>query len=370
MSIIPKLKCPPDYSILSFRYVECKKVGIVKGISKETDIDLKDFFIPVTEYTEKRITLKPGQVQRIDAGNLFNFGEQNESYSFKPSDLLDVANGTTHVIEIYSSEDGELLYTTSFTVVLSPSVTDFLTAFNNFYNSNTTLQSYVTFSNVDVPTQSFSLTAITAGVKQLYRFTFNSATISPFYHPGNLIVPYRKWNNGRLKIIFALALYANKYTLTNKKNFEWAFDDDYKKLINPKTQNTKINTNSDPASTTITWFDSFDVNGNLLSYNARPAYNLFLNDLIRTDTSNASSFISLIDGYTIELLADGIGTNVLNQLIQKVYSPNTFMWRTSGELLTLTGGEEVNLTDKLNIETIWIKNNQTFNIEFEIILAS
>jgi len=370
MSIIPRLKCPPDYSILSFRFVECKKVGIVKGISKEVDVDLKDFFIPVTEYSERRFTLKPGQVQRIDAGNLFNFGEQNESYSFKPDILLNVANGTTHVIEIYSSEDGELLYTTSFTVVLSPTVPDFLTAFSNFYNLNTTLQSYVTFSSGDIATQSFSLTAKTAGVKQLYRFIFNSATIAPFYHPGNLTVPYRKWENGRLKIVFALALYADKFTPTNQKNFQWAFDDDYKKLINPKTWNVKINTNADPLSTTITWFDSFDANGNLLSYKTRPAYNVFVNDLIRTDTSNASSFISSIDGYTINLLTDGIGTNVSNQLIQKVYSPNTITWRTSGELLTLTGGEEVNSTDMLNIETIWLKNNQTFDIEFEIILAS
>lgn len=369
MSITPKLKCPPDYSILSFRFVECKKVGIVKGISKEVDVDLKDFFIPVTEYSERRFTLKPGQVQRLDAGNLFNYGEQNESYTFIPDDLISVADLTYHELRIFSSINGALLYTCSFQYVQSPTVPDFLTAFTNYYNTDDTLKSYVTFTKGDTAKQSFSLTAKNAGVKQLYHFTFNKNAIGKYEHPGNLTVPYRKWENGRVKIVFVLTKIGDTYTPTNQKNFQWAFDDDYQKLIQPLSWDTMISNTASGSNTIITWQDSFDANGNLLSFDKRPAYKLAVNDLIRTNTTNLSSNIVSIEGYTIKV-SEGIGNATANQSIQKIYSPNNITWRTSGELLTLTGGEEVSDTDKLNIETIWIKNNQSFDIQFEIIIAS
>lgn len=369
MSITPRLKCPPDYSILSFRFVECKKVGVVKGISKEVDVDLKDFFIPVSEYSERRINLKPGEVQRIDAGNLFNYGEQNETYYFEPDNLLNVANGTTHRIEIFSSEDGSLLYTTQFTFIITPLILDFLDAFENHYNNNTTLQSYLSFAKGDIAKQSFTLANVKAGIKQLYRFTFNLNSLQPYYHPGDLSLPYRKWENGRIKIIFILAHIGDKFTLTNQKNFQWAFDDEYQSLIRPKKWNTKILTDAANSVQALTWYDEFDNNGNLLSYEKRPAYQISAGSMIRTDQTNNSGYIQSISGYTISV-DEGIGNSLPGQYIQKLYSPNTINWRTSGELLSLTGGEEVNDTDKLNIETIWLKNNQTFDLSFEIILAS
>lgn len=370
MSIVPILRCPPDYSILSFKFVECKKVGVVKGISKEVDVDLKDFFIPVSEYSERRITLKPGQIQRIDAANLFNYGEQNEAYHFVPDILLNVASGTSHTLEVFSSEDGSLIYTGSFTFILVPGIVpDFLTAFSNFYAADATLQSLVIFEKGDTATQDFTLSNTIPGVKQLYRFTFNTTSLNPYYHPGDLSIPYRKWENGRIKIIFILAHIGDKFTLTNQKNFEWAFDDDYLKLIKPLTWNTKIITDADSSLTTLTWYDQFDVNGNLLTYDQRPAYNVAVGDLIRTNNTNNSGYISSIANYTMTL-NEGIGNSLPAQYIQQVYSPKTITWRTSGEMLCLTGGEEVNATDKLNIETIWLKNTQTFDLSFEIILAS
>lgn len=370
MSITPRLKCPPDYSILSFRYVECKKVGIVKGISKEVDVDLKDFFIPVSEYSERRITLKPGEVQRIDAGNLFNYGEQNETYYFEPDDLVNVASGTTHRIEIFSSEDGSLLYTTQFTFILDiPETPDFLTRFTSYYNSDETLQSYLSFAKDDIGKQSFTLANVKAGEKQLYRFTFNINSLQPYYHPGDLTIPYRKWDNGRLKIIFILAHIGDKFTLTNQKNFQWAFDDEYQSLIRPKKWNTKILTDAANDSDTLTWYDEFDNDGNLLTYEKRPAYQISEGSMIRTDKTNNSGYIQSITGYTITV-DEGVGNSLPGQYIQKLYSPNAINWRTSGEMLSLSGGEEVNDTDKLNIETIWLKNNQTFDLSFEIILAS
>jgi hypothetical protein len=345
-------------------------VGIVKGISKEVDVDLKDFFIPVTEYSERRITLKPGEVQRIDAGNLFNYGEQNETYHFAPNDLMNVASGSWHKLEIFSSEDGELLYTAEFQFILDiPDIPDFLTRFELYYNNDTVLQSYVTFTKGSQATQDFTLANTVAGAKQLYRFTFNTDSIAPYYHPGDLTVPYRKWENGRIKIIFILAHIGDKFTLTNQKNFQWAFDDEYQSLIRPKKWNTKILTDAANDSQELTWYDEFDFEGNLLTYDKRPAYQISNNTMIRTDKTNNSGYVQNISGYTITV-DEGIGNSNPGQYIQKIFSPNTINWRTSGEILSLSGGEEVNPTDKLNIETIWLKNNQTFDLSFEIILAS
>jgi len=370
MSIVPILKCPPDYSILSFRFVECKKVGIVKGIAKEVDVDLKDFFIPVTEYSERRITLKPGQVQRIDAANLFNYGEQIESYYFKPDDLLNVSSGTSHKIEIFSSEDGSLIYSAEFTFILDlPEIPDFLTRFDIYYANDPILQSHVSYSRGTIANQDFTLSNVVAGAKQLYRFTFNTNGIEPYSHPGDLKVPYRKWENGRIKIIFLIAHIGDKFTRTNQKNFQWAFDDEYLKLIKPKTWNTKILTDAANDNQVLTWYDEFDTDGNLLSYDKRPAYKIAPGSLIRTDKTNNSGYVQSISGYTVTV-DEGIGNSLPAQYIQQVYSPKVINWRTSGEMLCLTGNEEVDDTDKLNIETIWLKNNQSFNIEFEIILAS
>jgi len=374
MSITPRLKCPPDYSILSFRLVDCKKVGIVKGINKEVDVDLKDFFIPVTEYSERRINLKAGQIQRIDAGNLFNYGEQNEEYAFVPDSLVSVADQTTHKLEIFSDEDGTLIYSGSFLYTYDPVIfPTFLDALKNFYDSDNALKALFNLKPGDTTKQSFSLSSKIAGLKYCHLFTFNSASLAPFLHPGNLSVPYRKWENGRLKIIFILAHYADKFTPTNQKNFQWIGDDDYQRLSNPKKWNTKILCNADSNYTTFQWQDTFDVDGNLTSYNTRLPYHIYNNDLIRTNATNSMGFVQSVDGYDVTV-NEGIGllnnVNLDPQYIQRVFSPNSLNWKTSGEMLTLTGGEEVDSTDKLNIETIWLKNNQSFDIEFEIILAS
>lgn len=374
MSITPRLKCPPDYSILSFRLVDCKKAGIVKGMSKEVDVDLKDFFIPVTEYSERRVTLKAGQIQKIDASNLLNYGEQNESYEFVPNDLLSVTDQTTHSLKIFSSEDGSLIYSGSFFYTYDPiTYPTFIHKLTKFYNDDAQLKSLVTLLPCDLDKQSFKLVSKIPGIKYCSIFTFNSASLSLYSHPGNLLVPYRKWQLGRLKVLFILAHFADKFTPTNEKNFQWVGDDEYNMLANPKKLNTKIQCNANTNLLTFQWEDTFDADGNLTSYNTRLHYNLYVNDLIRTNASNLSSFIQSIDGYNITVFEEiGLQNNeVLNpQYIQKLLSPKLLSWKTSGEMLILTGGEEVNYEDKLNIETVWLKNNQSFDIEFEIILAS
>jgi len=373
MSITPRLKCPPDYSILSFRFVDCKKVGIVKGISKEVDVDLKDFFIPITEYSERKFTLKAGQVQRLDAGNLFNYGEQNETYQFVPDDLINVADGTTHKLEIFSSEDGSPLYSGTFVYVYDlVTAPTFLDGLKNFYNADENLKALFDLFTGDPAKQDFTLSAKLEGVKYCHIFTFNSASLAPYAHPGTLTLPYRKWENGRIKIIFVLAHYTDKFTPTNEKNFQWIGDDEYQRLSNPKKLNVKVITDALNNSTSFKWYDTFDSDGNLSSYNTRFPYNVFLNDLIRTNKTNLMGFVQSVDGYNIAT-NESIGTDIPQidpQYIQKVFSPNSLDWKTSGELLALTGGEEVDSTDKLNIETIWLKNNQSFDIEFEVIIAS
>jgi hypothetical protein len=61
---------------------ECKKAGIVKGINTQLAVDLQDFFVPVTNYEERQITLKAGQTKYIDVSSIGENTDLAESYEF------------------------------------------------------------------------------------------------------------------------------------------------------------------------------------------------------------------------------------------------------------------------------------------------
>ena len=48
---VPCLKCPPDNSIKAI-LLDCTKVSVVKGANTESSLDLKEWFVPITNYNE------------------------------------------------------------------------------------------------------------------------------------------------------------------------------------------------------------------------------------------------------------------------------------------------------------------------------
>ena len=97
MSVKPKLVCPPDYSILSLRFTECKKIGVVKGTTTLLSFDLSKFFIPLTNYTEKRLVVKAGQTRKLDINDIAVYWPLQEKYDFVADDPTRVDDLTTQI---------------------------------------------------------------------------------------------------------------------------------------------------------------------------------------------------------------------------------------------------------------------------------
>jgi hypothetical protein len=189
MSIKPPIKCPPDYSILTFRLTECKKAGIVKGISTQLAMDLQDLFVPVTNYEQRMITLKAGETKQIDISGIGESWPLNEKFAF-------VANAdacgdhTSHTYSLYDSSLN-LIESISFTVNSTvPARQTFALALVNAVNNSTTIKSTVSFDTSQFSGQQGKLfvTAQKKGVKYRHVFQFDTTgwggySPFPYLHP-------------------------------------------------------------------------------------------------------------------------------------------------------------------------------------------
>jgi hypothetical protein len=203
-------------------------------------------------------------------------------------------------------------------------------------------------------------------------------------HPGTLIQKSLKYPEGRVRAIFLYADYTRAdvstctcgctdtsgVLLSNVKNFQWTYDSDYNRK---KTSNllSGVIVNADVAT------PSQD-NGNgtqtfqWLTTGNTAAYHLEVNDLVtlNTLTNNPYGYITNIDGYNITVNRTGFGTGMNTDVIQKAWSPSTVEWKVAGEMIFLSGGQDVYDTDSLYTETIWIKNTQNYDVPFTAIIVS
>ena len=378
MSIVPPLNCPPDYSIMAFRLVDCKKFGVVKGVEKLLAIEGKDLFIPIAQYEEKTLTLKAGATKKIDISTVASFNDQAEAYSFnvnianRPNIF---ANGTRHK---YTMFDEDLNVLASFQFELGTDYDTFYDAVTAEVQANSTINGALSFSitNVDT-TGSFSITARSAGVKyrHLWEFQLNIAYLPYFQtlqHPGNLTSKYQKYPEGRVKMMMIYALYDKASTtsgcnctdssgdlLSNKKSFQWATDSEYNRVTFPATPITTT-LNSYPVS-------SFQWNQSSTDH---IGYYFSTNDgvTLSSGTGNVSG-ISSIDGFTVNV-GGNVGGGTGLQSLQKAILPNTIQWKTGGDFLFFSGAQDVTSSDRLYIETVWLKNPQNYDIPFKILIGS
>jgi hypothetical protein len=380
MSIKPNLLCPPDYSILSLRFTECKKLGIVKGVSTLLSFDLSSFFIPLTNFSEKRLTIKAGATQKISIDDIASYWPLAEEYNFIYNDP-GVANLTDHVFEIYD-EAGALLDTISFTVdSTSPGYEDFPTAFETAFSASTVMKTLIAVEYGPALSE-FTVTASARGVKYTYLMTYDASSPSAYDHPGTLLVKDLKYPEGRVRAIFLYADFAKASPgncgcvdssgelLSNVKNYKWVFDSEYqKKQTASKLTGVLVNADAtdlsqqNPGGTqTFQWLTT----GN------SAAYHLEVGDMVVTNqaTNNPYAFVTAIDGYNITVDRQGFGNGTgLDQLV-KTYSPAPVQWNVGGEMLFLSGGQDVYDDNRLYIETIWINNPQNYDIPFTVIVVS
>ena len=372
MSIVPPLNCPPDYSIQAIRLVDCKKIGVVKGIEKLVSIEMKDFFIPIANYEERYITLRAGQTKELDISDVAAYYPLQESYQFTASTSI-LGTGTNHMYSLYDEElnlIGEFQFT-----VQSNFGADFASAVSN---GPVAISSAMTFNSSSAGgNTTVNATAIGSGIKYRHVFKFNLDIIfQPYHatliHPGNLVTKNYKYPEGRVKAIMLYPQYDKVVTsagcnCTNdsgqlRSNVKWVnylSKTEYESRVYPKT--TLTATLSDGATASFNW-DQSSLEHIGYSFSTGSGISLGGN-------TGAVAPITSIQGYAVNVSGYGVGTTG-QQYLYKANFPQSLPWKKMGDFLFLTGGQDVDSTDMLYTESIWMNNPQTFDIPIRVLIAS
>ena len=371
MAVVAKIKCPPDESIRCFRLVDPMSFGIVKGAATEVAIPTKGICIPVANYDDRRLLLRANSVLKLDISGIAVYGELLETYEFTVNLVTTpniISSGTKHRYSLYDSSLN-LIETIEFTVG-----SDFATSAVAAFSASTSIKSLVTIDPGNIANGSFTIAAQVKGIKYRHVFSFDldgfgGATPYPYVHPGNLTQRYRKYPEGRAKIILLIPEFGKVDTSTcgctdntgiissNKKYYQYTFASDYERKLNPSTPILASGAND---GTNYSWSQSSA---------DHIGYHFSTGDLVNMQTASTSrALLQTINGYSITT-DTGIGNNTQANL-QHVWSPSTPDWKTAGEMSLFTGAQDVNDTDTHLIETLYLKNPQSFDIPMRILIGS
>lgn len=369
MSVIPKIVCPPDYSIRCFRLIDPMSFGIVKGAQTEIAIPTKGICIPVNRYDDKRILLRGGNIQKIDISGIAEYGDLSEQYQFSVN-LIDNPNilseGTKHKYELYD-ESLNLISAVEFTVNGT-----FSSSLSSAIGQNSTIYSLVNFDTQNIANGVFLVNAIQKGIKYRHVFYFDLDGFGgynsfPYIHPGNLVQKYRKYQDGAIKVILIIPEFNKVNTdscgctdssgliLSNVKNFQYTTISEYEKF----QKSSPILIQGDGDNNSYTW-----------NQNSKDhiGYHFQINDLVNMQpTITKRGLIQSINGYSVTT-DTGIGNSTENYL-NHVWSPNVVKWYTGGEMMLFTGGQDVLEPDNLFIESIYLKNPHSFDIPMRILIG-
>jgi hypothetical protein len=372
MSIVPPLNCPPDYSIQSIRLVDCKKIGVVKGIEKLVSIEMKDFFIPIANYEERYITLRAGQTKELDVSDVAMYYPQQESYAF-PVNTAILGTGTNHIYTLYD-ENLNTIGNVQFTVQTDFG-DDFATAISNGPVAIRSAMTYVTASSTG--TTNISATAKSSGLKYRHVFQFNlNIAFQPYHaslvHPGNLVSKSYKYPEGRVKAIMIYPQYEKVVTSagcnctnesgqlkSNVKWFNYLSKTEYESRVYPKTLTTA--TLAQGATSSFNWDQS---SANHIGYYFKSGDGISLGG-----NTGAVASVESINGYAVNVSGYGVGTTG-QQNLYKANFPVSLPWKKAGDFMFLTGGQDVSSTDELYIESVWLNNPQGFDIPVRVLIAS
>ena len=380
MSLKPPLSCPPDYSILVFRLTECKKAGVVKGITTEASLDLNDLNIPIQFHSEGTLVLKGNSTKLLNIDEIAEYGPLKEKFNFGVSliNFPDVYDDGVSYSYTLNDVDLNPIATISFTIDVSdPDYEDFPTAFSTAVSNSVIINSKVTIAaDTALSTGYFTINANTAGIKYRHVFTFDTAsvtTLTTYLHPGTLLTPYTKYEKGRVKYILIYPEY-NKVDVStcgcadssgdirsNQKYFQWVNRGEYDDILNPETP-IFLDGAGLIGDVEIDW---------LSTSTDHIGYHLKTNDLFSTvETPLYRAFITNVDGYVISM--DQPATSdmlVSGQQAQHTYSPNSPRYNNVGDFLFLSGATDINDPDRCFIETIMLKNPHSFDIPMKYMIG-
>lgn len=381
MSVKPPLKCPPDYSILAFRLTECKKAGVVKGITTQLAVDLQDLFVPVENYEERTIKLKAGETKRIDVSSLGANPLLREAYQIV-ADADNCGIGTQHTYSLYDSSNTLI---ESINIAVTTTNSTFAAALSAAISQSTLINGLVSIDAgaFSGPNGTINVTASTPGIRYRHVFSFDNTGFGgyypfPFLHPGNLITRDRKYHSDRVKIMM---IYPDFYKTTvysgcncidasgdmksNKKWIEYAYADQYYNVKNPGTPiNVSPVLNANPLGTQWTWdansaehLGYYLAEGGLISLSGNP--------LLRGAITEVQGYYVETDTYVGDAPLSSNGQNVT-----RVYAPSNIEWRKMGDFYLHTTAQDVLDLDRLYIETLWLRNPHMYDVPVKILLAS
>ena len=370
MSLKPPLKCPPDYSILVFRLSECKKASVVKGVTTLSSLDLEPLAIPIQEHSEGTLILKAGAEKLLDISEIAEYGFASESYSFSVSDVSYLGTGTTGTYSL-SDENNNPIATMNYVVSSTGTFTEAITA---ALTGATAISQTVSFNTTSSGSGTFSVSAISAGVKYRHLFAFNKDNASTIYHPGTLVTPSAKYENGRIKYILLYPEFEKVDTTTcgcsdssgdiytNKKYLQYADQTAYNATSNATTRFTVAGT----GASNITWSYTGTNIGHI-------AYSFNTGDIVELKDSSNNLFrakISSIEGSTITLDTPlNASSNYVGSSINHTYSLPSPIWSNGGSFIFLSGTTEINSGDDCFIETVVLKNPHSFNIPIKYMIG-
>lgn len=275
----PNLACPPDLSQLLFRFIERRRLGVVKGKSEVAAFDMSQFFIPLNGYLMTQLNLCAGDVKRVEAGTSMDFGERREITEFDTALLAPSVFGAGALVNLTVLENAVPLATIS-----GIAADDYATFISNLpaaISGNTAIAAAIQFNESDATTETFSLRGIKAGKSYTYTLELvDIITPSTTSIPGAVTQTAIRYPLGAWKVMFLNNIFCSDCTSSADQWIEYAYDD--------------------------------DVQANTVS------------------------------GAT---------------------------WHKLGPILILSGAEDVSETDTNKIQTIWVRNTQTCDVEVQAILA-
>ena len=220
----PNLSCPPDLSQLLFRFIERKRLGVVKGTNDLASLDMSQFFIPLNGYSMTQWNLCDGDTLRVDAGSSMDFGKRREIQEWDVSSLgFALAPGVEASLEI--EEGGTSLAT--LTGILADDFTTLIASVKSAISTNVVISPIIEFYEDDTISK-FSLRGIGYGNTYTYTLTFDDGGVIPVTEvlPSNVTQTALRYPRGAWKVMFLNIIFCSDCISANQLFIEYAYDSD------------------------------------------------------------------------------------------------------------------------------------------------
>jgi len=218
----PNLSCPPDLSQLLFRFIERKRLGVVKGKQDLASFDMSQLFVPLNGYLMTQWNICKDTSMKIEAGSAMDFGERRQIAEFDLSTFPNATLQAGATIDITVMENGSPIDT--LTGIAADDYTLFISNLKDALTASSTIGPLLEF-HTDDETSTFSLRARAKGKVYIFILQLNDgANIETI--AGVVTQTALRYPNGAWKLMFLNVLFCSDCKESNKLYLEYAYDSD------------------------------------------------------------------------------------------------------------------------------------------------